>query len=136
MLMIDIDKLRAYTDTYGHFQADDCLVTVAQELNHCVRRCEDLVARYKGGLFTVLLPGVEVEGALTVAQDCVQAIMDARIPHPASSVAPHVTLSIGVAAMVPIHGTSHNLIIEQAENALYQAKQKHSVAVCAFDQNP
>ena len=134
MLMIDVDKLRAFNDTYGHFQGDDCLVTVAQELSNCVRRCEDLVARYKGGLFTVLLPGVDVEGALIVAQDCVQAILDARIPHPASSVAPHVTLSIGATAMLPIHGTSHTLIIEQAENALYQAKQNYSNAVCVFDQ--
>jgi diguanylate cyclase (GGDEF)-like protein len=55
--------------------------------------------------------------------------------HPASSVASHVTLSIGVAAMVPMHEKSHTLIIEQAENALYQAKQKNSNAVFAFDQN-
>ncbi len=136
LLMIDVDKLRAYNDTYGHLHGDDCLVTVAQELCKCLRRCEDLVARYKGGLFTALLPGIETEGALTVAQGCAQAIVDAKIPHPASSVASHVTLSIGVASMVPMHEQSYTLIVEQAENALYQAKQKNSSAVCAFDQNP
>ena len=135
LLMIDVDKLRAFNDTYGHLHGDDCLVTVAQELVYCMRRCDDLVARYKGGLFTALLPGVEIEGARTVAHDCARAVIDAQIPHPASSVASHVTLSIGVAAMVPMHEKSFTLVVEQAENALYQAKQKHSSAVCAFDQS-
>lgn len=134
LLMIDIDQLRAYNDTYGHLSGDDCLVTVAQLLGNCLRLSEDLMARYKGGTFAALLPGVEVDSALKVAQDCLQAITDAKITHPASSIAPCVTVSIGVAAMVPKYETSCTLIIEQVENALYQAKQMSCNPVCSFDE--
>ncbi len=135
LLMIDVDRLRAYNDTYGHLQGDVCLVKVAHKLANCVRRSEDLVARYRGGLFTALLPGVEVDSALEVARDCLQAVADAMIPHPASSVASQVTVSIGVAVMVPMYEKSFTLIIEQAEIALYQAKQNSCNPVCAFEEN-
>ena len=134
LLMIDINKLRAYNDTYGHLSGDDCLVTVAKLLGNCLRRSEDLMARYKGGLFAVLLPGVGVDSALKVAQDCLQAVSEAKITHPASSISSYVTVSIGVAAMVPMYDKSCTLIIEQVEIALYQAKQKNSNPVCTFDE--
>jgi diguanylate cyclase (GGDEF)-like protein len=132
--MIDINKLRAYNDTYGHLSGDDCLVTVAKLLGNCLRRSEDLMARYKGGLFAVLLPGVGVDSALKVARDCLQAVSEAKITHPASSISSYVTVSIGVAAMVPMYEKSCTLIIEQVEIALYQAKQKNSNPVCTFDE--
>jgi len=132
--MIDVDRLRVYNDTYGHLSGDDCLVTVAQLLGNCVRRSEDLVARYKGGLFAALLPGIEVDGAFKVAQNYLEAVADAKITHPASSVASCVTLSIGVAAMVPMYDKSCTLIVEQAENALYRAKQASCNPVCAFEE--
>ncbi|MCP4983509.1 MAG: diguanylate cyclase [Gammaproteobacteria bacterium] len=133
LLMIDVDKLRAYNDTYGHLSGDDCLVRVAQLLGNCVRRSEDLVARYKGGMFAALLPEVEVDNALKVAQNCFQAVEDAKIAHSASSVASKLTVSIGVAAMVPMYEKSCTLIIEQVEIALYQAKQQNCNPVYAFD---
>lgn len=132
LLLIDIDKLRAYNDTYGHLSGDDCLVAVAQLLGNCLQRSEDLMARYKGGMFAALLPGVEVDSALKVAQDCLQAVTDAKITHPASPIASYVTVSIGVAAMVPMFEKSCTLIIEQVEIALYQAKQMDGIPVCAF----
>jgi diguanylate cyclase (GGDEF)-like protein len=134
LLMLDVDRLRAYNDTYGHLRGDDCLVAIAKLLGNRVRRCEDLVARYKGGMFAALLPGVEVDGALKVARDCRQAVAEAKITHPASSVAPYVTISIGVAAMVPMHEQSCTLIIEQVEIALYRAKQMSCNTVCAFEE--
>lgn len=134
LLMIDVDRLRAYNDTYGHLSGDDCLVTVAQLLGNCVQRSEDLVARYKGGLFAALLPGIEVDSAFKVAQNCLEEVADAKITHPASSVASCVTLSIGVAAMVPMYDKSCTLIIEQAEIALYRAKQMSCDPVCAFEE--
>lgn len=134
LLMIDIDQLRAYNDTYGHLSGDDCLVKVAQLLGNCVRRSEDLMVRYKGGLFAALLPGVKIDNALKVAQDCLQAVADAKITHPASSIASYVTVSIGVAAMVPMYEKSCSLIIEQVEIALYQAKQMNCNPVCAFEE--
>lgn len=133
LLMIDVDGLRAYNDSLGHLRGDECLVTVAQLLGGCMQRSGDLIARYSGGLFVALLPGVGIDSALKVARDCQQAITDAGIPHPASSIAACVTVSIGVAAMVPIYDKSYTLIIEQTEIALYQAKQDSCEPVCAFD---
>ncbi len=133
LLMIDFDRLRAYNDTYGHLNGDACLVRVAQLLDNCLRRPEDLMVRYKGGMFAALLPGVEADSASKIAQDCFQAVTDAEISHPASSIAPYVTVSIGVAAMVPMCKKSCTLITEQVENALYQAKRPDSDPVCSFN---
>ncbi len=133
LLMIDIDRLRAYNDSHGHLRGDECLATVAQLIGSCLQRSGDMVARYGGGSFAALLPGIEVECALRVARNCYQAIAGANISHPASSVAPHVTASIGVAAMVPLLDHSGTLLIEQAETALYQAKRQRLNPVCAFD---
>jgi diguanylate cyclase (GGDEF)-like protein len=81
----------------------------------------------------VLLPDVELEGATRVAEACVKAIFEARIPHDSSTVAPFVTASIGVAAMQPIYERSCTLLVEQADIALYQAKQDGRNRVRRFE---
>jgi diguanylate cyclase (GGDEF)-like protein len=133
LLMIDVDKFRDFNNNYGHLRGDECLVTVAQLLGSRMLRCGDLIARYGGEVFVVLLPGVDVNGAFKVAQECQQVIAGAKISHSTSPVAPYVTVSIGVAAMLPIYKQSCTLIIEQVEIALYQAKKEGRNRVCAFD---
>jgi len=75
-----------------------------------------------------------VDDAFKVAQNCLQAVAEAKITHPASSVASYVTVSIGVAAMVPMYEKSCTLIVEQVEVALYRAKQMSCNTVCAFEE--
>ena len=133
LLMIDVDKFKEYNDHHGHLRGDDCLVTVAQILENCMQRPGDLIARYGGEEFVALLPEAELDGALTVAQDCLDKVLAAKIPHVTSSVAPYVTVSIGVAAMLPIYEKSCTLLIEQADIALYQAKQGGRNRICRFD---
>ncbi len=133
LLMIDVDKFKEYNDHYGHLRGDDCLVAVAAILEDCMQRSGDLIARYGGEEFVALLPEVDIEGALKVAQDCRDAVLAAQIPHVTSSVAPYVTVSVGVAAMLPIYDKSSTLLIEQADIALYQAKQNGRNRVCSFD---
>ena len=133
LLMIDVDKFKEYNDHHGHLRGDDCLVQVARILEGCMQRSGDLIARYGGEEFVMLLPEVDLEGALKVAQDCREAVVEARIAHVTSSVSPYVTVSIGVAAMQPIYEKSCTLLIEQADVALYQAKQNGRDQVCAFD---
>ncbi len=133
LLMIDVDKFKEYNDHLGHLRGDDCLVEVARILSDCMQRGSDLIARYGGEEFVALLPEVDMEGALKVAQDCHQAVLAADIPHVTSSVAPCVTISIGVAAMQPIYEKSCTLLIEQADVALYQAKQNGRNRICSFD---
>ncbi|MDJ0778203.1 MAG: diguanylate cyclase [Gammaproteobacteria bacterium] len=133
LIMIDVDRLRAFNDSHGHLSGDQCLVKVAQRLGSCMQRPEDLVARFRGGSFVALLPGVGTEGALKVAQDCLQAVSAAMIPHPASPIAPYVTVALGIAAQVPSSDRQASLLIEQAEVALFQAKRSPRPRFCAFD---
>ncbi len=133
LLMIDVDKFKEYNDHHGHLRGDDCLVAVAKILSDCMQRSGDLVARYGGEEFIALLPEVDLEGALKVAEDCLTAVEDANLAHVTSDVSPYVTVSIGVAAMVPIYDKSSTLLIEQADIALYQAKQNGRNRICSFD---
>jgi diguanylate cyclase (GGDEF)-like protein len=80
-----------------------------------------------------LLPGIKLNNALKIARDCEQVVAGARHPHPASSVAPHVSVSIGVTAMVPIPDKSSSILVEQAEIALYQAKRQRQFRISAFE---
>jgi diguanylate cyclase (GGDEF)-like protein len=132
LLMIDVDKFKEYNDHYGHIRGDQCLIEVARVLKICTQRTSDLIARYGGEEFVALLPDSDLEGALTVAEDCLQAIADAAIEHLGSDVAPYITVSIGVAAMLPIHDKSSTMLIEQADIALYQAKQNGRNQLCSF----
>ena len=133
LLMIDVDLFKQYNDHYGHLRGDDCLVKVAQILSGCVQRAGDLIARYGGEEFVVLLPDADLEGAIRVAESCVGAVHDAHIPHDWSTVSPWVTVSIGVAATQPIYEKSCTLLVEQADIALYQAKQDGRNRVASFE---
>jgi diguanylate cyclase (GGDEF)-like protein len=132
LLMIDVDKFKDYNDHHGHLRGDDCLVAVAQILSSCMQRTTDLIARYGGEEFVVLLPESDLEGALKVAEACHAAILDARLSHVTSNISIYVTVSIGVAAMLPIYERSNTLLIEQADIALYEAKHNGRNRVCSF----
>jgi len=136
LLMIDVDKFKEYNDHHGHLRGDDCLVAVAKILDECINRAGDLIARYGGEEFVALLPEADYEGALKVAQDCLDAIVNAKLPHVTSNILPYVTISIGVAAMLPIYDKSCTVLIEKADIALYQAKQNGRNRICSFDEQP
>jgi len=133
LLMIDVDQFKQYNDHYGHLRGDECLIAVAHILNSCTQRTSDLIARYGGEEFVALLPDSDLEGAMTVAEDCLEAILEADLPHVSSDVLPCITISIGVSAMMPIHDKSSTMLIEQADIALYQAKQSGRNRICSFD---
>ena len=134
LLMIDVDRFKQYNDHYGHLRGDKCLIAVARILSGCTQRTSDLVARFGGEEFVVLLPESDIEGALTVAEECLEALEDARLEHVKSDVEPYVTVSIGVAAMLPIHDKSSTMLIEQADVSLYQAKQNGRNQICSFNE--
>jgi diguanylate cyclase (GGDEF)-like protein len=134
LLMIDVDRFKQYNDHYGHLRGDDCLIEVARILSSCTQRTSDLIARYGGEEFVALLPESDIEGALTVAEDCLDAFAESRLEHVNSDVEPYVTISIGVASMLPIHDKSSTMLIEQADVALYQAKQNGRNRICSFNE--
>lgn len=123
LLLIDIDFFKPYNDNYGHLAGDGCLRQVATALNEIVHRPADLVARYGGEEFGVILPNTDTRGATRLAESICEKIRLLEIPHEFSSVAKHVTLSIGVASMVACEESSTNELINMADNALYNAKE-------------
>ena len=132
LLMIDVDRFKEYNDQHGHLRGDDCLIAVARILQDCMQRAGDTIARFGGEEFVALLPEADLEGAMKVAEQCRLEVEAAGLPHVASDVAAHVTVSIGVAAMVPLHNQSSMLLIEQADIGLYQAKQQGRNRVCSL----
>ena len=89
-----------------------------------VKRPADLAARTGGEEFFILLPGTDREGALSMAESIRTAIADLAIPHPASPIAPTVTVSLGVSTVVPPSATEASQFIARADQALYAAKRQ------------
>jgi len=122
LLLCDIDYFKQYNDTYGHTAGDTCLTLIAQTLKQTVKRSRDLIARYGGEEFVVILPNTASDGADQVAQEIHEAIQQLNIPHAASAVKQHVTLSIGIATVIPMSDMVPLDLITAADQALYQAK--------------
>ncbi|WP_375478731.1 diguanylate cyclase domain-containing protein [uncultured Nostoc sp.] len=122
LLLCDIDYFKQYNDTYGHASGDNCLRFIAQAFKQSVKRSRDLVARYGGEEFVVILPSTDSDGAFYVAQEIHKALEQLKIPHAASAVKHHVTLSIGIATVIPTPNMVPLNLIEAADQALYQAK--------------
>lgn len=122
-LMIDVDHFKLYNDHYGHPAGDACLKKVTQAIKSCLHRTNDLLGRYGGEEFVVLLPETDTQGAYCVAQAINKAICDLNIPHTTSMTGTHVTASIGGATC--IRTTSHSLdeLVKYADRALYKAKR-------------
>jgi diguanylate cyclase (GGDEF)-like protein len=122
VIMIDIDEFKKYNDHYGHQAGDGCLRTVARIAGRTVRRPGDLVARYGGEEFVVVLSGASEEGALGLAEKIRAELFQAAIPHHGG---PHgrVSLSAGVATVIPARDGDPQEVIRRADAALYRAKR-------------
>lgn len=132
VIMLDVDHFKAYNDHYGHQQGDECLRQVGAALRATIRRAGELVARYGGEEFVVVMPGAGQAHALETAQAIRAAIEAAGMAHEASGVAPVVTVSVGVAWGVPTPTDARELLVQQADTALYAAKaQGRNRVVCA-----
>jgi len=123
LIICDIDFFKAYNDTYGHLQGDECLKQVAATLKNSLKRQGDFVARYGGEEFVVVLPDSDVEGAIKVAETLRNNVESLGIPHRLSSITPKVTISLGVAIGHANSSDTPKTLIEAADAALYQAKQ-------------
>ncbi len=140
LLLIDVDHFKLYNDHYGHQAGDDCLRAVAQALAAVPQRPGELVSRYGGEEFTVILPACDQANALKFAEKLRTAVLDLHIPHAASTTAAEVTISLGVASF-PLDCTTladqHVTLTEAAvtcldgaetltaaaDKALYEAKR-------------
>ena len=130
LLMIDVDYFKRYNDRYGHQQGDQCLRDVAQALNATARRPHDLVSRFGGEEFAVLLPDTDQVGALNVAERIQAAILQLNIEHRDSDVSETLTLSIGAATRLPSSTASLEQHLKWADEQLYRAKSEGRNRIC------
>lgn len=133
LIICDIDFFKDYNDTYGHLKGDDTLYTVAQAINTTLKRPMDLVARYGGEEFAVILPSTAINGAKRVANEIKEAIKTLGIEHKSSKVCPYITLSFGVAAIVPTKDLTAKILVEKADQALYRAKAQGRDRIVQMD---
>jgi diguanylate cyclase (GGDEF)-like protein len=122
LILLDVDHFKKYNDNYGHVEGDYCLQRVARTLTDEVNRPGDLVARYGGEEFVVLLPNTSLEEAGIVAERIRKAIEDLQIPHAFSKTSTVVTISLGIASLIPNEQSDFHSLVETADKAMYQAK--------------
>ncbi|MEO1591597.1 MAG: diguanylate cyclase [Cyanobacteria bacterium J06632_22] len=124
LIICDVDYFKLYNDTYGHPQGDECLRQVAQALKQAVKRPGDVIARYGGEEFVFLLPDTEADGALGLAQEARLRVEALQLPHSASQVSNHVTISMGVTSVIPSDTLDISTLVDTADMGLYEAKRK------------
>jgi diguanylate cyclase (GGDEF)-like protein/PAS domain S-box-containing protein len=129
MLLIDVDLFKSYNDTYGHVRGDSCLKQIAEAALDVVARPGDLVARFGGEEFAVILPNTGCEGALQVANDICDGVRRRNLEHSTNPLGV-LTISVGCASMVPSLGQQAINLIELADEALYTAKRNGRNQVC------
>ena len=122
LVFADIDHFKAFNDTYGHVAGDDCLRKVAHALEKSILRDVDNIARYGGEEFGAILPDTDIVGGENIASRMIDAVEALNCPHTSSRTADHVTISVGVATMIPDQGSLPTSLIESADEALYLAK--------------
>jgi diguanylate cyclase (GGDEF)-like protein len=122
LLMVDIDHFKLYNDHYGHQAGDTTLVEVARAMQRAAGRSQDLVARYGGEEFAILLPQLDSAGATGVARRLMHELEILDLPHAASPTERRLTVSIGIASLVPDEHSQASSLIQVADAQLYQAK--------------
>ncbi len=122
--LIDIDHFKQYNDTYGHGQGDVCLHQVAQAVNQNMRRQTDFAARYGGEEFVCVFYGTDCPEASEIMERTLEAIRSLGIPHEKSSAAAHVTVSAGLCTLRVTQEADRTAVLQEADKALYEAKEK------------
>jgi diguanylate cyclase (GGDEF)-like protein/PAS domain S-box-containing protein len=124
LILFDVDFFKSYNDHFGHQQGDEALIAVAQAAGRAVKRAADLIARYGGEEFGIVLPNTRRTGAEIVAKTVQAEVAALLIDHPKSKVNEYLTVSIGIASVVPTQDQSPEDLIAAADAALYQAKRR------------
>jgi diguanylate cyclase (GGDEF)-like protein len=137
IIFLDIDFFKLYNDNYGHQAGDECLRQIAEVLKKYSRRPHDLCARYGGEEFIILLPEVRISEAAEIAEKIRTDVYKLQIKHDFSDTASHVTVSIGVADIIPTLKYNYNYLVDLADNALYSAKLggRNRITVSQKDEN-
>ncbi|MDR0331339.1 MAG: diguanylate cyclase [Chitinispirillales bacterium] len=133
LLIIDVDKFKVYNDTFGHPQGDALLQTVAYVFKESLRRPADFVARWGGEEFIMLLPGSDLEGAISVAERVRSSVENTIIPC-IDGTSTCATISIGINSERPIVNLPAAGFVSRADKALYSAKQTGRNRVIVYEE--
>jgi len=129
LLLIDVDKFKRINDNYGHLFGDECLIFIAKAIHDTAQRKTDIIARFGGEEFAVLLSDTSLEEAISIAEAIREKI--ASQPFVLNETTLTITVSIGIASMVPQSSINSNQLIENADKCLYQAKDDGRNRVCS-----
>jgi len=130
LLMIDVDHFKLFNDNYGHLAGDNCLRTVSEMITAAAARSTDFAARYGGEEFALLLPDATIEKAVEIAEQLRVNVDQLAIVNEGAPTGA-VTISIGVASLVPPAAESAQVLIEAADAGLYSAKRRGRNTVVA-----
>lgn len=131
LLYIDLDCFKQYNDHYGHEGGDHCLIRLAEILMRHAHRSYDMAARFGGEEFALILPETPKESAMNIALALLADLEDLRLPHAASRIASHVTMSIGIATLIPDQPENDQPLRLSADRALYHAKNTGRNRACS-----
>jgi diguanylate cyclase (GGDEF)-like protein len=133
VVLADIDHFKRLNDSEGHQAGDECLKTIARELAGALKRDKDLVARFGGEEFAVILPATDHFQAAALAESIRQTIERLEIRHPNSPTGVNVTISLGIATAIDVGFPTANALVGAADSALYTAKQLGRNRAESFD---
>jgi diguanylate cyclase (GGDEF)-like protein len=122
LVLADVDHFKLFNDVHGHQKGDDCLRAVAATMRSGILRPGDLAARYGGEEFAIIMPNTDLKGACKVAERLRTSVLELRLKHGATGAGRYVTMSMGVASIVPQAGVEPEWLLAQADQALYAAK--------------
>jgi diguanylate cyclase (GGDEF)-like protein len=132
VLLLDVDFFKRYNDRFGHLTGDECLRKIAQTLLKHAKRPADMVARYGGEEFACILPETDHDGAMLFARHLGDTIRALAIPHPESTDANVVTVSLGVCSALPMAGLHPSQLLQTADEQLYAAKNQGRDRACGL----
>ena len=124
LVLADIDYFKLYNDHFGHQEGDICLQKVAKAIDESLKRPADLVARYGGEEFAIILPQTLADNALHLAEKIREAVKQLNLAHPKSPVTNVVSISLGIASIVPNFQYTVEQLLVSADKGLYQAKKQ------------
>ena len=122
LIMIDVDLFKHYNDTYGHVSGDECLKRVAGVIKEVTKRATDLAARYGGEEFAIVLPNTDQANAVKLGNEILVGVRELGIRNATAVSSQIVTISLGIAVIIPSDITTPDSLIIAADQALYQAK--------------
>ncbi|WP_064792347.1 sensor domain-containing diguanylate cyclase [Shewanella woodyi] len=134
ILMLDIDRFKSINDNYGHLAGDQILRFIAQTLKEKLKRPADLVSRFGGEEFAIILPNTDQPGAVQVAEQIRKTIYD--LPISWENIDIPLTISIGVSSEIMQSETQPTKLLEQADKALYRAKNDGRNRVMVYTPEP